>query len=201
MIHIEKDQEVAGAKAIKVSSPSGDYEDEALIECYDATSPDAPTSAYQAQFVKYGSLVYQFNESAELGREILKLEPQSTHTAASYVRMTDELLAKMTGGSLEATSLNTALAGEQAAMEDQKADPQPPAQPQSIPETPSGVDAPPVAPDVSTTTPALLDTPPEATTTPALDVPAGATSTPDEASTSDQIVSLIKKKVAKKLLS
>ncbi len=118
MIHIEKDQNVAENPNLKIMTPTGDYDDNANIEFYDVGNPEIAAGSFQAQYVKYGGLVYKFNDPKELGNEILKIDPTSTHTAASYVRMTNDLLAQMNSGSLEPSSLDQALASEQVKMEE-----------------------------------------------------------------------------------
>lgn len=110
---------------MRVLSPSGDYADDALVECYDASIPGVAVGAYQAQFVRYGALVYRYGDPVELGREILKLDPESMHAAASFVRMSDELLSKMATGSLEPESLGQVLEEEQGRMEEAMSDPLP----------------------------------------------------------------------------
>jgi len=202
MIHLEKNQAVTGDAGLVVASSTGDYEDNDLVECYSTGTSGAVGASYQAQYVKYGNLVYQYNDPVELGKEILKVDPKSTHTAASYVRMTEELLAKMNNGSLEPASLETALSTEQDAMEERRAEPQEetvsdkPSEPEPEPEPEApAVEIPPPAADVSSTTPAVIEVLEEATSTPALEAPA------DAATTTDEIVSLITKKIRKKLLS
>ena len=208
MIAITKDQEVAENPNLRVMTPAGDYEDTALIEFYDNAVPGTVVGAYQAQFVRYGSLVYRFNDPIELGKEILKLDPESTHTAASYVRMTTELLSKMTNGTLEPKSLDEALTGEQTAMEDKRSEPQDEPEKNErqkeeekddeeeipSPEEPIIVDVPTPAADMSTTTPAVLDVLEQATSTPVLEVPEAATTT-------QEVVSVLKRRAIKKLLS
>jgi hypothetical protein len=112
MIHIEKNQNIPENENLRIFTETGDYEDTALIEFYDISNSDIAVGSFQAQYVKYGSLVYRYNDNLELGREILKIEPESTHSAASYVRMTDELLLKMNSGSLELDSLDKVLTTE-----------------------------------------------------------------------------------------
>ncbi len=109
MIHIEKNQNIPENENLKVFTNTGDYEDVDLIEFYDVSNPGMAIGSFQAQYIKYGSLVYRCNDNLELGREILKMDPESTHSAASYVRMTDELLVKMNNGSLEPDSLDKVL--------------------------------------------------------------------------------------------
>lgn len=120
MIHIEKDQKVAENEELRVATATGDYEDNALIEFYNVNESNVVAGAFAAQFIKYGSLVYKFNDPKELGVEILKIDSSSTHTSASFVRMSNELLSQMNKGSLEPASLDQALATEQTSMEDQR---------------------------------------------------------------------------------
>lgn len=119
MIHIEENQNIEENPHLKVVTPTGDYEDTALIEFYDVATPSIVVGAFQAQYVKYGSMVYRFNDHIELGKAILEIDPNSTHTSASYVRMTNELLSKMNNGTLEPESLDRALSTEQDKMEEQ----------------------------------------------------------------------------------
>lgn len=81
MIHIEKDQAVSGHDNLKVFSVSGDYSDEDLIDCYDIKVPSMATASFQAQYIKYGSIIYRFNEPEELGQALNDVDPQSTHDA------------------------------------------------------------------------------------------------------------------------
>lgn len=123
MIHIEQNQSISENENIFVASPTGDYEDNALIEFYNSEDPEKILGAFAAQYVKYGGLVYKFNDPKELGAEILKLEPESTHSAASFVRMQNELLKQFNQGSLEPESLTQAMVDEQATMQDQMTNP------------------------------------------------------------------------------
>ncbi len=118
MIHIEKDQEILGQTNLRIVTATGDYEDHALIEFYDVANPTLVAGAFQAQYVKYGSLIYGFNDPVELGNAILGVDPESTHTAASYVRMTKELLAQMHEGVLESSSLDQVITDEQQKTEE-----------------------------------------------------------------------------------
>lgn len=119
MIHIEKDQAIAENENIKVLSPTGDYNDTDLIEYYSVEEPEVAQGAYHAQFIKYGGIVYRFNDPKELGAEILKIEPESTHGAASLVRMQNELSKQFDQGSLEPESLNQLMESEQIKMEEE----------------------------------------------------------------------------------
>ena len=81
MIHIEKDQIVSGHDNLKVFSVSGDYSDEDLIDCYDVKDSGVAIASFQAQYIKYGSIIYRFNEPEELGQALNEADPQSTHDA------------------------------------------------------------------------------------------------------------------------
>lgn len=124
MIHIEKNQNIADNENLRVATPTGDYEDGALIEFYDTNDEGAIAGTFQAQYIKYGGMVYSFGGHKELGEGILKIDPNSTHTAASFVRMTNQLLAQMEEGSLEPSSLDQVITEEQAKTTDQIEDPQ-----------------------------------------------------------------------------
>ena len=101
MIHIIRDQELMGNPNLKVASPTGNYEDTALIDFYNIYNPEIIAGAFQAQFVKYGGMVYQFNEPKELGEEILKIDPESTHSSAVFSKMNNELINQIKKGELE----------------------------------------------------------------------------------------------------
>ncbi len=105
MIYIEQDSLIAEQNNLRVASPSGEYEDTALVAFYDVARPHIELGSYQAQYVKYGSMIYKFNDPKELGEEILKVDPESKHEAAVFVRMSNELLAQMNGGTITDTSL------------------------------------------------------------------------------------------------
>lgn len=175
MIHIEKGQSLTSDPTLRVATVTGDYEDSALIECYGADG-DTVVGAYQAQYIKYGDLVYRFNDPVDLGKAILAADPQATHSAASYVRMTEELLVKMNTGALEPESLDQVIATEQAATEELRTE-----NPESqvieeedvarsvqdeVSDTPPTTSTP-VSTDVSSTTPSVLGASTEATSTPA----------------------------------
>lgn len=149
MIRIDKDQEILDNENLRVAAPSGDYADTALIEFYDIGNPEINAGSYQAQCIKYGNLVYKFNDLEELGEEILKIDPESTHEAASFVRMSKELLMRMKGGTLDSNSLDQIL--EKEKIEKVKKD---------IPTiTPTATSTIPVT-NVSTTTPSISPTVP-----------------------------------------
>lgn len=211
VIHIEQDSQVPENECLRVAAPTGDYDDSALIPCYSVDDPSSITGSFQAQFIKYGGMVYRFNEAKDLGEEILKTDPQSTHMAASYVRMADELEKKMDAGSLVASSLTQVIAEEQASVQDQilnpdatdasstpaTADPSAASgttTPPSI-EIPTDIPTPPtdttsiVTPDTqtSTTTQGVIPDTQTSTTTPAVSDTI-TTPTIDAASSTDQII-------------
>lgn len=168
MIHIEKDKEVAENINLRVASETGDYDDTALIQVYDISTPDIPAGAFQAQYIKYGSLVYNFNGHMELGAAILKIDPQSTHSSASYVRMSRELFSQMNGGSLESTSLEEVIDVEKKSIEEQIN--KTPEEPEVIPEEPKLEE--PVVPAPEEVLPEVpVETPTETSVTPEVVVP------------------------------
>ncbi len=143
MIHIEKDTDVIENPNTKVATATGDYEDNALIEVYSTDEPDKIVGAFQAQFIRYGSMVYACNGHMELGAAILKIDPESTHTSASYVRMSRELLSQMNGGSLESTSLDEVISAEKKSTEEKIGE-----EPEVVDEPPTeALPEEPVAPD------------------------------------------------------
>jgi len=118
MIYIEQGQVIPENEKLMVSSPSGNYGDNTLIEFYHVDNRDLIIGTYQAQFIRYGSMVYKFNDVKELGEAILDVDPESSHTAASYVRMMNELNGKMDEGSLESESLDEIISNEKEKMEE-----------------------------------------------------------------------------------
>lgn len=118
MIYIEQDQKISENENMRVFSPTGDYNDSDFIEFYDKENSNVVIGAYHAQYVKYGSLVYRYTDPKELGAEILKIDPESNHSAASLVRMQNELLKQFDQGSLEPESLRQVMEEEQAINEE-----------------------------------------------------------------------------------
>jgi hypothetical protein len=123
MIHIEKDQIIPENENIRVFSETGDYEDTAMISYYNVSDPTVAQGAFHAQFVRYGSLVYKFADPKDLGAEILKIDAESNHSAASFVRMQNELIKQFDNQNLEPESLNKMMQAEQLKMEDQIVNP------------------------------------------------------------------------------
>jgi hypothetical protein len=189
MIHIDQDQTISENSNLRVMTPTGDYEDSTLIEFYDVSAPAIVSGAFQAQYVKYGNMVYTFNDPIELGKEILKIDPTSTHTAASYVRMTEELLVKMNNGSLEPSSLDQVLSVEQDTMKDQMSDYSKEADSQQQSEEPGqfvGQEGPLM--DNPTHTPDVVEE-----TVPVIDSPSSSVP-PSEEISSEGLVSILNKK-------
>ncbi len=101
MIPITRDQKVAGNDNLLVYAVSGDYADKDLIECYDPSLGNYPTACFQAQFIKYGPVVYQFNEPEELGKALIEIDPQSTHDSAALYKEEEDRKRKRRLGTLE----------------------------------------------------------------------------------------------------
>lgn len=120
MIHIEKDQKILENEDLRVSTPTGDYDDNALIEFYNVANPEVVVGAFAAQYIKYGSVVYKFNDAKELGNEILNIDPESTHNSASFMRMNNELLDKMNKGNLEVDSLDQVISDQKDIVEEKR---------------------------------------------------------------------------------
>lgn len=81
MIEIKRKDRIPDDRSLVVAHDGGKYADTDLILCADAGNPDEPTMQLQAQYIKYGPLVYQFNTPEELGAAIFALDPDSTHDA------------------------------------------------------------------------------------------------------------------------
>ncbi len=101
MIRINKHQEILGEPNIKVFSESGDYTETDLIQCYNIENPDVPISALQAQYIKYGPIVYQYNEPEELGEAISKIDPDSTHDAVLLYKEEESRKLRRDKGNLQ----------------------------------------------------------------------------------------------------
>lgn len=81
MITITQGQAVAENDGLVVFSSGNNYADTDLILCALAEQPSVPIAMYQAQFVRYGSIVYQFNTPEDLGKALVETDPDSTHDA------------------------------------------------------------------------------------------------------------------------
>lgn len=93
MVPVTKGAPVPEHDDLVVASDTGEYADVDLILCASVDAPDVPTAMYQAQFVRYGGLAYQFDTPEALGEALVALEPDSTHDAAQLWR---EELARRT---------------------------------------------------------------------------------------------------------
>lgn len=101
MIYIEHGARIPNNQNLTIASPTGDYEDTALIEFHDEGNRDIVTGSFQAQYIRYGNIVYMFNDPKELGEAILKIDPDSTHATAVFVRSTKELFDQMNSSTTE----------------------------------------------------------------------------------------------------
>lgn len=207
MIHIEKGQKVPEHDDLRVLSVDGDYDDNDLIECAHTDNPDFALCAFSASFVRYGGVVHQFSDPEMLGKALLALDPKCTHNAATLYKEEEARRLKRLGGDFTPENPvpvdeNVSLVAQEEAKEaekekeEEKEEDEPARQPTPESEEPA-LDIPPPASDVSSTTPAVLEPGPEASTTPVIPV----TPIDDAATTTEEIVSLIKRKVAKKILS
>ncbi len=86
MIHLEFGQNVPENENLRVFSPTGDYGDEELVECYDVSKPGMAICAFSASFIKYGSLVYRFGNPESLGEALIKIDQESKHDAVAYYK-------------------------------------------------------------------------------------------------------------------
>lgn len=86
MISLSRGDAVAGLSDLIVSSPSGEYADTDLILCARKDTPDFDTAMYQAQFIRYGEVVYQHETPEALGAALIAIDPESTHDAAQLWR-------------------------------------------------------------------------------------------------------------------
>ena len=77
MIHIEQYQKVSGKDDLQVVTPTGDYNEEDLLECALSSNLSNPICMLQAQYVAFGSMVYQQDEvlSNEQVSALLSGEP------------------------------------------------------------------------------------------------------------------------------
>lgn len=86
MITITKGSPVPDSPDHIVVMDSGEYADVDLILCAPRGSQGAADAMYQAQFLKYGALVYQHETPESLGKAIVEIDSESTHDAAQLYR-------------------------------------------------------------------------------------------------------------------
>lgn len=99
MITIQKGQSTKEDKNVVVVSASGTYSDYDLIVCEDITDPTRPQMSFQAQYVAYGPMIYQFGDRFEdLGKELLALDPTSNHDAVVYFKDEEVRRLRREGG-------------------------------------------------------------------------------------------------------
>ncbi|HRH24357.1 MAG TPA: hypothetical protein PK109_02090 [Candidatus Paceibacterota bacterium] len=100
MITISKGDRVAGLPDLIVSSPSGEYADVDLILCARKDAPNFDAAMYQAQFIRYGEVVYQHETPEALGAVLVAIDPESTHDAAQLWREEEKRRIAREGGTL-----------------------------------------------------------------------------------------------------
>ena len=99
MIIIQKGQSTKEDKNVVVVSASGTYSDYDLIVCEDITDPTRPQMSFQAQYIAYGPMIYQFGDRfEELGKELLVLDPTSNHDAVVYFKDEEVRRLRREGG-------------------------------------------------------------------------------------------------------
>ncbi len=189
MIHIDQGQAIPENPSLKVFSVSGDYSDNDLIECCGLDNTNIPVASFQAQFIKYGGLVYRFNEPEELGQAIVAIDPVSTHDSALLFSEEEARRLKRLAGNLlpenqvladEAVSPIAQEALRQEALDPTVIDKDDPASTQPAIDVPpeNSLETPVIVPpviDTSTSTPPIIDTGISTTTPPVIDT---STSTP-----------------------
>lgn len=156
MITITEGQAVAENEGLVVSSKGSDYADTDLILCASKEQPLVPIAMYQAQFVRYGSVVYQFNTPEDLGKALYEIDKDSTHDAVVLFQQQAARDAARAAGTLtpdtgaDITAVDTV----------------PPADPVEIPpaidpasSTPPAVETPLASPTTDDTATSTLDVP------------------------------------------
>lgn len=86
MITITNKLTITDGPSLVLYSPAGDYQDTDLILYADEQEPGTPIAQFQAQFVKYGPVVYQYNSPEELGEALYTVDPESTHDAVALYK-------------------------------------------------------------------------------------------------------------------
>jgi hypothetical protein len=158
MIHIEKNQPVPEHPELIVFSPTGDYDDNALIECATTEQPSVAFCGFAASFVKYGGFVYRFENPEKLGKALVELDPASTHDSVKLFRADEARRLKRERGDF---SLDESPVEQQAAAPEAPAPEPTPTQPEPEPLTtqnPNNTST--TTPVTSTTTPPVQPPPP-----------------------------------------
>jgi hypothetical protein len=206
MIPIRKNQDVPTRADLQVCADTGEYGDADFILCAKKDRPEFAVEMFQAQFVRYGSVVYQFNTQEELGAALFAADPDSTHDAVALYKEEQARQAARRAGTLEPEKAAPAPDSEDGKLPDAEQDAhreeqdedhaeddadeeQDPAQEdgggaegteqqEEATTTAPVPEAPPPSYDESSTTPDLLENLPAATSTPPLpDAAPEATST------------------------
>jgi hypothetical protein len=86
MVTITNNQEVPEYPSLRVYADSGNYDDDAQVLCADVADLANPICMFQAQFVRYGSIVYRFITPEELGEALYAIDPDSTHDAVALYK-------------------------------------------------------------------------------------------------------------------
>jgi hypothetical protein len=100
MVTITSDLAIAEHPTLFVYSPAGEYADADLILCADRSDPATPVAMLQAQFIKYGSMVYQFNTPEDLGKAILAIDANSKLDAVVLYQQAEARDAARAAGTL-----------------------------------------------------------------------------------------------------
>jgi hypothetical protein len=100
MVTVTENMDIAGDPNLTVYSPTGDYADTDLILCADKKNPGLPIVQLQAQYLRYGPIVYQYNAPEELGGALFALDPDSTHDAVLLYKEEEARKAARMGGTL-----------------------------------------------------------------------------------------------------
>lgn len=86
MVTLTQDVKIADSPSLVLCSPEGDYQDTDLVLFAEAKDPTFATAQFQAQFAKYGPVVYQYNTPEELGAALFALDPASTHDSVALYK-------------------------------------------------------------------------------------------------------------------
>lgn len=78
MIYLEKGQKLKDREDLVVYEATGERNDTDMVICAKVETPDEPFCWLEAQYITYGGLVYSISDDAELEKEILKIDPDST---------------------------------------------------------------------------------------------------------------------------
>lgn len=91
-----------GEQKLWVATATGEYADTDLIECVEEGTPSG-AHMFQAQYIKYGSIVYQHNTPEELGAALFGVDPESSHDAVLLYKEDEARRQARSEGVLEPT--------------------------------------------------------------------------------------------------